>query len=136
TLGRYGVRRGAEILDAGCGAGLFTSFMAYAGFVMTGLDVSATAISSAKARGGAEYINTPLCQPGTSKKFDVALCLDVFFHIVDDDEWEKSLITLAAYVKSKGLLCIIEHFPSPEAKSAVHCKWRSLDVYEQTLQRS
>lgn len=135
TLGKHGIGLGANVLDAGCGAGLFTWFLASTGFRMTGIDVSETAIASANARGVGDFVVGPISQRVVQDEFDAVLCLDVLFHIVDDQEWVRSLETLSSYVNKNGLLVIIEYFPSQGAKAAVHCRWRTQAQYETELNK-
>ena len=91
TLGKLGVPRGARILDAGCGAGVLTDILEKGGFDMTGLDASSTAIAEARHRSNASYEVALLSQFQSETLFDVVLCLDVLFHVIDDGEWKLSL---------------------------------------------
>ncbi|MFQ6186451.1 methyltransferase domain-containing protein [Sinorhizobium meliloti] len=132
-LGKLGLQRGADLLDAGCGAGVFTSLLASSGFTMHGADVSRTAIATARATVNASFEIGPLSKRVFGQLFDAVLCLDVLFHVVDDAEWRKSVETLFDSVKPGGFLVIIEYFPAAGAKAATHCRWRSLADYRACL---
>jgi virginiamycin A acetyltransferase len=133
VLGKLNVPRGAEILDAGCGAGVFTSLLASSGFTMHGVDVSQTAITAARATVDAAFKVGSLSERVFDQRFDVVLCLDVLFHVVDDSEWRKSVDILFDSVKPGGFLVIVEHFPAVGAKASTHCRWRSVADYRATL---
>ncbi len=47
---KAGVHPGASILDLGCGTGFYSSIMADLGYMVVGVDISATAIDQAKKR--------------------------------------------------------------------------------------
>lgn len=133
ALGLHGVRRGARLLDAGCGAGVFTEMLQQAGFRMTGIDVSASAVENARRTGQAEYTNATLSGYRPERPFDVVLCLDVLFHVVDDGEWARSVGNLASCVAPDGLLMFIETFDHTGLGSAPHVLWRRREAYAPVL---
>lgn len=121
------------MLDAGCGAGVFTSMLTPIGFALYGSDVSATAIKAAKAKGCGEFTVAPLTTLGFNRQFDAVLCLDVLFHVVNDSEWNASITSLFEAVRPGGYLLIIEYLPGEGANQARHCRWRSADLYRDAL---
>ena len=84
TIARFGLRRGATILDVGCGPGLASAPFAANGFPVTGVDPSPAMIAKAKERvpnavfveGSAEALPFP------NERFDVVISAQVF-HYVD-----------------------------------------------------
>lgn len=135
TLGNLGVPAGARILDAGCGAGVFTEILQKAGFEMTGIDAAPSAIASARKASSSQYEVAALSQFRADVQFDVVLCLDVLFHVINDLEWEASLDCLTANVRCGGHFIIIEHFEDYGKRTAPHVKWRSLDAYRAYFER-
>lgn len=131
-LGSIGINPGARLLDAGCGAGVLTRMMAHAGFNMVGIDGSAKAIAEADELGHAAYEVAPLYAFHDEKPFDAVLCLDVMFHVTDDDLWRQSVAALLKATSQGGALIIIEHFPGTQSKGA-HCRWRDEPDYSKVL---
>lgn len=131
-LGLHGIAQNAKVLDAGCGAGAFSGLLNQAGFKMTGVDGSPTAISQATATRKGRYLNKPVSDIDFSKEFDAVLCLDVLYHILEDAEWRASMKALCRSVSKEGILLIIESFDL-EKSAAPHVKWRSLSDYETVL---
>ena len=84
VIGRLGLPPGARILDAGCGSGRNMVELARRGSV-TGVEVSDTSVSLARARDAGEVISGSVLQmPFESASFDLGVCLDVIEHLEDD----------------------------------------------------
>src|SRR5688572_14844297 len=132
-LGLLGVPSGAHVLDAGCGAGVVSGLLADAGFRVTGVDCSPSAIVAARERVGATFETAALSDFRLARKFAAVLCLDVLYHVVDDAEWERSLANLAAHVDEGGFLVLVEYFEGYGKKSAEHVRWRSERHYADVL---
>jgi SAM-dependent methyltransferase len=74
----------ARILDAGCGSGRNMVELARHGAV-TGVELSKTSVSLARARGAGEVIEgSVLDMPFPADSFDLAVSLDVIEHLDDD----------------------------------------------------
>ncbi|WP_407177289.1 glycosyltransferase [Bradyrhizobium sp. STM 3562] len=127
-LAKFPDPKGRVLFDAGCGTGVVSAVCADLGFKVIGADFSKTAIVQARARvPGGTFIAGAFDQVPLSP-VDAIICLDVLFHIVDDDLWQRGLKALARNLKPGGRLLVLEHFP--EAPSdAQHVRWRSLDAY-------
>ncbi|CCE09036.1 Glycosyl transferase, group 1 [Bradyrhizobium sp. STM 3843] len=127
-LDRFPEPDGKLLLDAGCGIGLVSALCAGLGFDVIGVDFSETAIAQARVRvpqgsfivGAFDQVSVP--------PVDVAICMDVFFHILDDELWVRSFRTLAEKLKPGGRLLVLEHFPG-KPSDAPHVRWRSLAAY-------
>lgn len=128
-LGRLGVSRGARVLDAGCGRGYLTMLLAQVGLDFVGCDVSKDAIENAYGRDGIAYVQSPLATLSLGERFAAVLCIDVLYHVVDDDEWQGTLTALHAHTQPGGHLCIIENLTA-EVSPSPHCRWRTLADYE------
>ncbi|WP_315701799.1 MULTISPECIES: glycosyltransferase [unclassified Bradyrhizobium] len=127
-LEKFPEPNGKLLLDAGCGIGLVSALCAALGFDVIGVDFSETAIGEARIRvpngtfiaGAFDQVAVP--------PVDVAICMDVFFHIVDDELWARGLKALASALRPGGRLLVLEHFPDTPS-AARHVRWRSLDAY-------
>jgi SAM-dependent methyltransferase len=74
----------ARILDAGCGSGRNMVELAHHGTV-TGIELSATSVSLARARNTGEVIEGSVLQmPFAADSFELAASLDVIEHLEDD----------------------------------------------------
>ncbi len=74
----------ARILDAGCGSGRNMVELAHHGTV-TGIELSATSASLARARNTGEVIEGSVLQmPFAAERFELAASLDVIEHLEDD----------------------------------------------------
>ena len=82
------LRKGGKALDLGCGAGVFSVYMAKAGFEVTGIDFISEALTMAKQLADREgvavrWLNEDLLNWKAIEKFDIILdsgCL----HTIDD----------------------------------------------------
>jgi ubiquinone/menaquinone biosynthesis C-methylase UbiE len=84
TIAAFGLRRGATILDVGCGTGIAGGPFAANGFPLTGVDPSEAMLAKAKE----QYPNAVFVQgnaealPFPNERFDVVISAQVF-HLVD-----------------------------------------------------
>lgn len=108
-----GVAAGCRVLDSGCGVGWGTALIAEAGAVsVTGLDVSAVAIESARARNrpDVEFMVGDLEElPYDDGAFDLVTCFEVIEHVKDAG---KALDELARVVADGGALLISSPNPA------------------------
>jgi glycosyltransferase involved in cell wall biosynthesis len=133
-LDRYPEPNGLVLFDAGCGTGVVSGFCAALGFRLFGADFSETAVAQAKARvPDGTFVARPLDQV-TMPPADAVMCLDVLFHILDDDAWDRTVQTLVRMLKPGGRLLILEHFPGSQSE-ARHVRWRSVDHYRAVAPR-
>ena len=101
--------RPLRVLDAGCGKGWFSRALARCGCDVLGVDPSPAAIAECRRLGGGpSYAVTTLSGLVSPKTFDAVVCVDVLFHIVDDDEWRASVRSLCENVRLGGLLVIAD----------------------------
>ncbi|MGH7116798.1 MAG: methyltransferase domain-containing protein, partial [Stellaceae bacterium] len=84
-LGGIGYRSPCQIIEAGCGWGTNLAALEKAGYIMTGLDVSRSALARLD-RLGRTLIEADLSKdlPPNTPEYDVALAPDVIEHIDDD----------------------------------------------------
>jgi 2-polyprenyl-6-hydroxyphenyl methylase / 3-demethylubiquinone-9 3-methyltransferase len=95
-----------RILDMGCGGGIFTEALAKAGAIVTGIDLSETAIAVAKKHAeisglNIDYFHEDITDYAKNKAeyFDVIVCMELLEHVENP---EKLIETLAACLKPDG----------------------------------
>lgn len=100
-----------RVLDAGCGKGFFSRSLASFGHLVDGIDTSATAIRSCQAQASTNdhYAVAPLAQWSPPYLYDAVVCIDVLYHLMDDDEWSASVYNLASLVRLGGILGLVDH---------------------------
>lgn len=97
-----------SVLDAGCGGGFSSEYLAQRGARVTGVDQSELAIRAAREHAAAEGLhsisykvgsitNLP-CESGT---FDAIVCVDVLEHVAD---WTKALAEFHRVLRPGGSL--------------------------------
>lgn len=90
--------KSASLLDAGCGIGWFSSRAADMGFNVEGVDFSAEAIRTARQNVGpaVQWHVSELADFQSGRSYEIVMCIDVLFHIVDDRVWDESVRNLGA----------------------------------------
>jgi SAM-dependent methyltransferase len=103
VIADLGLPERARILDAGCGSGRNMVELARRGPV-TGVELSDTSVSLARARDAGEVIEGSVLQmPFDSDSFDLAVCLDVIEHLESDLE---ALAELRRVIAPGGTLLV------------------------------
>lgn len=123
--------RGQRVLDAGCGTGIYSEFYVEEGAQVTGFDVSSSAIEQVRERGiPGDFSVQQLPEISyEDDTFDFTHCFSVLYHILDDEDWRRSLEQLHRVTKEDGhLLLRIEWTSEPDPPSD-HYKQRSKENY-------
>jgi 2-polyprenyl-3-methyl-5-hydroxy-6-metoxy-1,4-benzoquinol methylase len=126
----------ARALDAGCGTGWFTRRVASLGFTQVeAVDFSANAAEIAKGNAPTVTVRVAaLDEISGIGPYDVVLCVDVLFHVVDDDRWARTIANLASLTAPEGVLVIQDSLnESGESEPAAHVRFRSLAMYLRRL---
>ncbi len=78
------IRPGGELLDAGCGRGVFLKLASGLFGRVRGADISSAAVAAARA-AGLEAVEGDVCGalPFADASFDVCSCADVIEHVID-----------------------------------------------------
>ena len=124
-----------RVLDAGCGKGHFSRSLVEYGHRVDGIDTSPQAITECRRRaiGSDTYSVSSLRSWRPSYLYDVVICIDVMFHLMDDDEWLSSLRNLAALIRLGGRLVVTDHDAEEDIVWASYQKTRARSRYAKVL---
>ncbi|GAA3305174.1 class I SAM-dependent methyltransferase [Streptomyces cinereospinus] len=118
------------VLDAGCGKGHFARALARCGHRVDAFDVSEEAVAHARARGGGpRWAVASLDEWRSPWPYDVVLCVDVLFHLLDDAEWAAGLRNLASLVRLTGRLILTDEDPGTRRPRGEHILHRPAAEY-------
>lgn len=100
-----------RVLDAGCGKGWFSRAMAGFGHRVDGIDSSVFAIEQCREAAGPmeSYAVSELASWAPPHLYDVVYCIDVLYHLLDDEEWERSVRHLCSLVGVGGRVLLVDH---------------------------
>jgi len=107
-----GQGHGRQLLDAGCGAGRWSVFLAQAGWVVTGADMSGELIRLAAPASGVTYIAAAIQDlelPAGS--FDAWLSVTALQHITSPPEFDAALDNLTRMLRPGGMAAVLEYSP-------------------------
>ena len=124
-----------SLLDAGCGTGYFSRKFESLGFQVTGVDFAETAICQAQEQGQGTYRVADLSDLHLQQEFDVVVCIDVLFHVVDDHLWKKVLSSLTRHLKPSGRLVLQESLETCARRSCSHVRRRTRSDYDDALRQ-
>lgn len=133
--------RSRRVLDAGCGNGWFTTRVADLGFAVDGVDFSREAIDIARQNSPSEEINWYLGELSefvSPERYEIVICIDVLFHIVDDHDWQRAVRNLGSLLGGQGYLIIQEALADEQAivddPDRRHVNFRTEAAYRATLE--
>jgi SAM-dependent methyltransferase len=114
------LKPGSRVLDAGCGTGTNSQWLANLGYSVTGADFSEFAL--AQAKGDVEYRREDLTNlTFADAQFDAVFCVGVLMHIPDV---EKALEELIRVLKPGGWLVLAESNANAPETYAFRLYWR------------
>lgn len=123
-----------RVLDAGCGKGWFSRQLAACGITVHGIDTSPSAIDQAESMGGGPtYEVAALADARPRRAFDTVICVDVLFHILDDDEWRESMLNLASMVVRGGRLVVADTTGAERKTLGSYMVHRPQSMYDELL---
>jgi 2-polyprenyl-3-methyl-5-hydroxy-6-metoxy-1,4-benzoquinol methylase len=131
--------QGKTVLDAGCGIGMVSELLFALGATVHGIDASPVAAAEARDRA-----SPPPFDPNNFKvgslldfkfpgQFNFVFCLDVLYHIVDDDNWQQVVRNLATHTAAGGLLVIVDQVKQEQTRPADHVCFRTKAMYDDLL---
>jgi ubiquinone/menaquinone biosynthesis C-methylase UbiE len=113
-----GPGRGRRLLDAGCGAGRWSVFLAQAGWVVTGADMSHELIRLAAPATGVTYIASAVQDLDLpAGQFDEWLSVTALQHITSPQEFDAALDNLTRMLRPGGMAAVLEYSPLVAAGS-------------------
>ncbi len=121
-----------HLLDAGCGKGFFARGMGRFGHRVDGIDASPHAVEECTTLGGVNetYAVSTLSRWAPGHLYDAVYCVDVAFHIMDDDEWAASMANLASLVRLGGMLLVADHGADEDKVWGTYQKTRASSRYD------
>lgn len=105
---RIGSLQGVRVLDVGCGGGLVAEELARRGAEVTGLDLSAAALATARAHAAAGGLSIRYEQgraealPFADGAFQAVVCADCLEHV---DDLERVVAEVARVLRPGGAFC-------------------------------
>lgn len=129
-----GAERPLRILDAGCGRGHVTNALRRCGHRVVGLDASATAIRHATEQYGEGFVQCELHQLRPPRLFDVIVCLDVLFHVLDDRSWLESVRAFGRYASSEAIVVLTDAFAENRYTKGDYIVHRDAAIYDEAFE--
>lgn len=131
-----------RVLDVGSGTGMYVELWKSAGAAgVVASDFSEVAVDNLHSRFPADEVVqldiTDLERSGLSdRQFDIVSAMDMLFHIVDDDAYERAIGNLVGLLKPGGYLVFTENFLRGATQRGEHQVSRSALVTESLLSSS
>lgn len=129
----------AEVLDIGSGTGFYVDRWAELGVRnITGVDLTAVAVTRLTRRYPAyRFHRADVGGDFTSLglgRFDAISCMDVLFHVVDDEAYRRAIRNIGAALKPGGIAVLSNFFVhGATSRPTSHVVCRSLETEEKTL---
>jgi len=125
-----------RVLDAGCGKGWFARAMGRFGHRVDGVDISPHAVDLCRRLGGRNesYETASLERWRPPYLYDVVYSVDVLFHIMDDQLWERTVLNLGSVARWAGLLVLSEHDSDHDHTWSGYQRTRALARYRELLE--
>ncbi|MGC0250684.1 class I SAM-dependent DNA methyltransferase [Pseudactinotalea sp. Z1748] len=136
-----GVDSRTQVLDVGSGTGLYLAWWQAAGAGhVTGSDLTPAAVTRLRERFGTlrieEFDVTAGPGPFEPGSFDVISCMDVLFHITDDELYRGALANVAALLRPGGRFIFTENFLNRAPDRSEHQVNRSRQWITRELARN
>jgi len=129
-----------KIVELGCGTGVYIKQWKELGVEnLIGIDISSEATNNLmKEHPKYKFYDEDLSSDQIpvicgDKSADVVTAIGVLVHIVDDDEFRKSISNISKIVKNDGIVIITEYLCRNEAQDKKYMKIRSFSWYKEEL---
>jgi SAM-dependent methyltransferase len=128
----------SNVLDVGSGTGFYIEIWRELNVKsITGIDISVQAIENLKRKF--PEVSFHLQDISASEKtqtFQIVSCMDVLFHVVNDDKFKQAIHNLSKSLISGGFLILTDNFPQQQEKRLPHHVSRTLSGYEKILKEA
>jgi|HubBroStandDraft_4_1064222.scaffolds.fasta_scaffold02779_2 SAM-dependent methyltransferase len=128
---------GKDVLDVGCGTGFFVEWYLARGAQICGVDITDVSVQRLRDLFDGQFKTESISSSpfdGFGKKFDVVNVWDVFYHIVDDKEYDAALQNIKNCLKNGGLLLFTDFLGEiSDVPIANHVKARNFQTYSTIL---
>ena len=120
-----------ELLDVGCGSGFYTEYWRASGVTnYTGIDISRATIERlALEYPGYRFEIADITASPEVGTFDIVTVFDVLYHVVEAQRFDAALATIAATVKTGGLLIVMDQLNDGEYQLSRHVVFRDRKTY-------
>ncbi|HRF75399.1 MAG TPA: class I SAM-dependent methyltransferase [Chitinophagales bacterium] len=133
-------QKNADILDIGSGSGFYIDeWLTYQPKSMTGIDITEIAVSRLSEKytdltfHKLDISDLAATQLMFQQKFHAISCMDVLFHIVDDEKYKSTFQSVAQLLVNGGYFIFSENFVHEQLSTLKHHKSRSKVEIEQLL---
>lgn len=104
---------GGLVLDVGCGTGQLAAAIAADGYDVFGVDLSASMVAKARARGlSGTYAGVTTALPFAEDSFDLALTVATLHHLETPERVAATVREMGRVVKRGGFAVLWDHNPS------------------------
>jgi SAM-dependent methyltransferase len=104
---------GGLVLDVGCGTGQLAAAIGSEGFDVFGVDLSASMVARARARGLAgTYAGVTTALPFADNAFDLALTVATLHHLETPERVAATVSEMARVIKPGGFVVLWDHNPA------------------------
>lgn len=129
-----------EVLDVGSGTGFYLDRWAELGAAgIVGADLTPTAVRELSRRypqHRIEQLDIGSEDPNPGGPFDWISIMDVLFHIVDDERYERALSNLSALLKPGGHVVMSDFFATERVQRSDHVVARAAEEAEDAIARA
>ncbi len=123
---------GKDVLDAGCGPGFYSAYMADHGATVTAFDLNPVFVERTRQRVGARVtvLQADLAEPltfATDASFDLVVCVLVLHYLKD---WRPTLREFGRVLRPGGLLVFSTHHPFTDLEMSPTGDYFATDLIE------
>lgn len=128
--------RGARVLDAACGTGVYAELYASLGADVVGVDLSRAALEACHRWGvpGGFAVADLSALPFPDGSFELTHAFSVLYHIVDERAWRTALAELARVTRRGGHLVMRIEWVEKGSRRADHVSHRARAEYLRVLE--
>jgi ubiquinone/menaquinone biosynthesis C-methylase UbiE len=140
-VGTLGVSGASRVLDVGSGTGFYVDCWKEIGAgEVVGSDLTESAVSQLRQRiPEVKFVQVDITQAKDElpeSSFDAVSCMDVLFHITDDDRYLAALSNLARVLRPGGAFVLSENFLNRPADRTAHQVSRTKEWIESALENA